>query len=132
MTSTEQPLPLGRLPKEVRLMVYERLPIRTVHVVARRDEEDDPPTIIVAMRFLERNILSTNKVISSEAEPYYRRRLQYADQCRSLRIVTFSKVSHLFFWVWMTRSMYSCARKASSALHFCTMCDATKMRNLNS
>ena len=66
--STPQPFPFASLPKEIRLMVYERLPIRTTHIVASRDTESDTSTVLVILRFLERNILATSKAISREAE----------------------------------------------------------------
>jgi hypothetical protein len=55
-----------RLPAELRLMVYERIHIRTIHATASR-EETGTPIIRVVLRFLDRGILQTSKLVRHEA-----------------------------------------------------------------
>lgn len=56
------------LPAELRLMIYEHLPKRTMFSAANRDK-DGKPKVILVLRFVERDILQTCKLIRREANP---------------------------------------------------------------
>jgi hypothetical protein len=55
-----------RLPAELRIMIYERIYVRTLHATVCRDESGTP-VIRGVLRFLERAILQTNKLVRHEA-----------------------------------------------------------------
>jgi hypothetical protein len=60
------------LPKELRIMVYEYIPVQTLFATASRDETGTP-VVRVVLRFVERNILQTNHFLRNEAEVYIHR-----------------------------------------------------------
>ena len=60
------------LPKELRIMVYERIPVQTLFATAIRDETGTP-VVRVVLGFVERNILQTNHFLRDEAEVYIHR-----------------------------------------------------------
>ncbi|KAH3907681.1 hypothetical protein HBH56_186240 [Parastagonospora nodorum] len=60
------------LPKELRIIVYEHIPVQTLFATASRDETGTP-VVRVVLRFVERNILQTNHFLRDEAEVYIHR-----------------------------------------------------------